>query len=331
MQPKRRQKDRPRRSFFRPPPAAAAGAISRPGASALFVSDGDNFAPRRELLLSAVTKVAKSTGRNYVSALPQRAMADSDFPHLLAVIAFHHRCRSKGLCLRSPARRLTRPLASATVGVFRSYRRSGRGYFAPRARERVSDGSLLSTATKVTKSAGRNYVSALPQRATPVRRRPRFPSRNRRFPDRCRSPDCASTAFRCRCLLLRQKLFVLPCRRLRNNYILCPTGTPTFAALRRQRRDLIIAKNDQRTSPYPHCISGSGASAFFVSDGPISSNSGRNGGKNAGRNYVSALPQRAMPVRCRPRFPSRNRHFLTRCRSPDCASTAFRCRCLLLW
>ena len=31
------------------------------GASALFVSDGDSFAPRRELLLSAVTKVAKST------------------------------------------------------------------------------------------------------------------------------------------------------------------------------------------------------------------------------------------------------------------------------
>ena len=69
----------------------------------------------------------------------------------------------------------------------------------------------------------------------------RFPSRNRRFPDRCRSPDCACTAFRCRCLLLWQKLFVLPCRRLRNNYILCPTGTPTFAAARRQRRDLIIA------------------------------------------------------------------------------------------
>ena len=103
-------------------------------------------------------------------------------------------------------------------------------------------------------------------------------------------------------------------------------------------RDLIIAKNDQRTSPYPHCISGSGAgivsrpgaSVSFVSDGPISSNSGRNGGKNAGRNCVSALPQRAMPVRCRPRFPSRNRCFPDRCRSPDCASTAFRCRCLLL-
>ena len=88
----------------------------------------------------------------------------------------------------------------------------------------------------------------------PVRCRPRFPSRNRRFPDHCRSPDCASTAFRCRCLLLRQKLFVLPCRRLRNNYILCPTGTPTHCgALHRNGRDLIIAKNDQRTSPYPHC------------------------------------------------------------------------------
>ena len=31
-----------------------------------------------------------------------------------------HHCRSKGLCLRSPARRLPRPLTSATVGVFAS-------------------------------------------------------------------------------------------------------------------------------------------------------------------------------------------------------------------
>ena len=106
----------------------------------------------------------------------------------------------------------------------------------------VSDGPISSNSGRNGgKNAGRNCVSALPQRAMPVRCRPRFPSRNRRFPDRCRSPDCASTAFRCRCLLLRQKLFVLPCRRLRNNYILCPTGTPTFAAARRQRRDLIIA------------------------------------------------------------------------------------------
>ena len=82
----------------------------------------DSFAPRRELLLSAVTKVAKSTGRNYVSALPQRAIPGSDLLRILADIAFHHRCRSKGLRVRSPARRLTRPLAPATAGVFLSYR-----------------------------------------------------------------------------------------------------------------------------------------------------------------------------------------------------------------
>ena len=51
-------------------------------------------------------------------------MADSDFPHLLADIVFHHRCQSKGLRVRSPARRLPQPLAPATAGVFRSYRRT---------------------------------------------------------------------------------------------------------------------------------------------------------------------------------------------------------------
>ena len=165
MQPKRRQKDRPRRSFFRPPPAAAAGAISRPA---------------RAFLLS-------------------------------------------------PTGIVSRPGASVSF---------------------VSDGPISSNSGRNGgKNAGRNYVSALPQRAMPVHCHPRFPSRNRRFPDRCRSPDCASTAFRCRCLLLRQKLFVLPCRRLRNNYILCPTGTPTFAAARRQRRDLIIANPVEVNTP----------------------------------------------------------------------------------
>ena len=46
----------------RPPPRQ--GKIDSPPQRrkrALFVSDGDSFAPRRELLLSAVTKVAKST------------------------------------------------------------------------------------------------------------------------------------------------------------------------------------------------------------------------------------------------------------------------------
>ena len=49
-------------------------------------------------------------------------MPDSDFPRILAGITFHHRCQSKGLRVRSPARRLTRPLASSTAGVFRSCR-----------------------------------------------------------------------------------------------------------------------------------------------------------------------------------------------------------------
>ena len=124
----------------------------------------------------------------------------------------------------------------------------------------VSDGPISSNSGRNGgKNAGRNCVSALPQRAMPVRCRPRFPSRNRRFPDRCRSPDCASTAFRCRCPLLRQKSFVLPRRRLRNNYIiLCPTGTPTFAAARRQRRDLIIATRPAH-QPLPSLLSAAAA------------------------------------------------------------------------
>ena len=126
----------------------------------------------------------------------------------------------------------------------------------------VSDGPISSNSGRNgEKNAGRNCVSALPQRATPVRCRPRFPSRNRRFPDRCRSPDCASTAFRCRCLLLRQKLFVLPCRRLRNNYILCPTGTPTHCgAPRRNGRDLIIATRPAH-QPLPSLLSAAAAQA----------------------------------------------------------------------
>ena len=159
------------------------------------------------------------------------------------------RCPRRGRmrCRRAAAQNSPVPAAAGAGAISRHL-----------ARERVSDGSLLSTATKVTKSAGRNCVSALPQRAMPVHCRPRFPSRNRRFPDRCRSPDCASTAFRCRCLLLRQKLFVLPCRRLRNNYILCPTGTPTFAAARRQRRDLIIATRPAH-QPLPSLLSAAAA------------------------------------------------------------------------
>ena len=41
----------------------------------------------------------------------------------------------------------------------------------------------------------------------------------------------------------------------------CPTGTPTFAALRRQRRDLIIAKTVQRTRSYSRTASAAAAQA----------------------------------------------------------------------
>ena len=99
------------------PPSPPQRAISRPGASAFFVSDGP-------ISSNSGRNGGKNAGRNCVSALPQRATVGCDFPHLLADIAFHHRCRSKGLRVRSPARRLTRPLASATAEIFRSCRRT---------------------------------------------------------------------------------------------------------------------------------------------------------------------------------------------------------------
>ena len=94
---------------------SGAGIVSRPGASVSFVSDGP-------ISSNSGRNGGKNAGRNCVSALPQRATVGCDFPHLLAGITFHHRCRSKGLRVRSPARRLTQPLASATAGVFRSCR-----------------------------------------------------------------------------------------------------------------------------------------------------------------------------------------------------------------
>ena len=100
---------------------SGAGAISRPGASAFFVSDGP-------ISSNSGRNGGKNAGRNYVSALPQRATPDSDFPRILAGKAFCRRCRIKGLCLRSPARRLARPLAPATAGVFPSYRRTPQAF-----------------------------------------------------------------------------------------------------------------------------------------------------------------------------------------------------------
>ena len=104
------------------PQLAPAGATparrrgSAPRASVSFVSDGP-------ISSNSGRNGGKNAGRNCVSALPQRAIPDSDFLRILAGIAFFRRCRTKGLCLRSPARRLPLPLASATVDVFRSCRR----------------------------------------------------------------------------------------------------------------------------------------------------------------------------------------------------------------
>ena len=89
----------------------------RPPRERFFVSDGP-------ISSNSGRNGGKNAGRNCVSALPQRAIPGSDLLRILADIAFHHRCRSKGLRVRSPARRLTRPLAPATVGVFRSCRRT---------------------------------------------------------------------------------------------------------------------------------------------------------------------------------------------------------------
>ena len=192
------------------PPKGADEVSPRSGVNALFVSDGDSFAPRRERFLclrrphffQQRKKWGKERRQKLRFCTSSARYARQRFP---ASSRGHN--RSSPLSVKRTACTFTGAEASAAACLshgrcFSLLPPQRQGLFRARARERVSDGSLLSTATKVTKSAGRNYVSALPQRAMPVRCRPRFPSRNRCFPDRCRSPDCASTASRCRCLLL---------------------------------------------------------------------------------------------------------------------------------
>ena len=105
--------------------------------------------------------------------------------------------------------------------LFFSSRRSVRGYFAPRRerflclrrphffQQRKKWGKERRQKLRFCTSSAR-YTALVCKAAPP---------RNRHFLTRCRSADCASTAFRCRCPLLRQKTFVLLRRRLRNNYI----------------------------------------------------------------------------------------------------------------
>ena len=264
MQPKRRQKDRPRRSFFRPPPAAGAGAISRPGASALSVSDGDNFAPRREHFLCLRR------------------------PH------FFQQRKKWGKERRQKLRFCTSSARYAQQR-FPAYSRG--------------QSPLLSLSVKRTACT---FTGAEADAAACF-------SHGRRFSLLPPSP----------------KAFPLDGSAVLNDRpVACqirgPTDPQGDRCPRRGRMRCSRAAAQSPPSPPQRAISRPGASAFFVSDGPISSNSGRNGGKNAGRNYVSAHPQRAIPACCRPLFSSRARHFLIRCQFPDCSSTVFRCRCPLL-
>ena len=80
------------------------------------------FVPRHESLSFFVKrKLPKKTTQTYGLRIPWRGAGKCKFGGVYsrAGCSGHH-CRSKGLRVRSPARRLTRPLASATVGVFAS-------------------------------------------------------------------------------------------------------------------------------------------------------------------------------------------------------------------
>ena len=92
------------------------GIISR-----LRARDGEFRAPARVTFFFCKKKVTKENHSNLRSKDPWRGAGKCEFGGVYsrAGCSGHH-CRSKGLCLRSPARRLPRPLASATVGVFSS-------------------------------------------------------------------------------------------------------------------------------------------------------------------------------------------------------------------
>ena len=124
-------------------------------------------------------------------------------------------------------------------------------------------GTFLFTKKERYSCRGHETPHPAPAGATPVRCRPRFPSRNRCFPDRCRSPDCASTAFRCRCLLLWQKLFVLPCRRL---LYPVPNGHTYLCRLAAAKARFDNRHSTSAPAPTLAVVSGSGASG--TSDPP---------------------------------------------------------------
>ena len=170
---KKTQKDRPRRSFFRPPPAAGAAGYFAPRRERFFVSDGDSFAPRRERFLCLRR------------------------PHFFQQRKKWGKERRQKLCFcTSSARYACSPLSvfPHVTGVF------------------------LIVVVPPTVPAQLSAAAAC------------YYGKNYSF-----------------------------CR-VAGYYILCQTGTPTFAAARRQRRDLIIATRPAY-QPLPSLLSAAAAQA----------------------------------------------------------------------
>ena len=111
----------------------ARGGFRRRGGELAFPWRGGGL--RRPHFFLRRKKCGKESRLDLRSKDPWRAMGYAK----LAVLISRNwcgggRCRSKGLCLRSPARRLPRPLASATVGVLLlpGWRLSNRAFAALR-------------------------------------------------------------------------------------------------------------------------------------------------------------------------------------------------------
>ena len=112
----------------------ARGGFRRPGGESAFPWRGGGL--RRPHFFLRRKKCGKESRLDLRSKDPLARYGSCKIGgmHSRAGCSGHH-CRSKGLCLRSPARRLARPLAPATVGVFAS---TGLGEFRRCGGESVS-------------------------------------------------------------------------------------------------------------------------------------------------------------------------------------------------
>ena len=94
----------------------------------------------------------------------------------------------------------------------------------------------------------------------------------------------------------------------------------------------------QRTNPYPHCCQrqrrrdnfAPRRERFLCLRRPHFFQQRKKWGKERRQKLRFCTSSARYTALVCKAAPPRNRHFLTRCRSADCASTAFRCRCPLL-